>query len=197
MNYKQYNDYELVYMVRENDDFSRDILFEKYQPIIHKIAGECFVRYSSYGFDYDDFVQEANIAFQKAILYFNEEKDIKFYTFVVICIRRRMMSYCRKISNDKKNISNYEVLDIDHCIVPDPKINISSLMESLELENVIKDIMWNLPIEKSSIFELKINGFTYQEISTLLDIPISSVEFKNRTAKKKLQYYLNKHYSIL
>ena len=42
MKYKQYNDYELIYMVRENDDSSRDILYQKYIPIIHHLANNFY-----------------------------------------------------------------------------------------------------------------------------------------------------------
>jgi len=38
MNYKKINDYELLYMVRENDDYSKDLLYEKYLPIIKSLA---------------------------------------------------------------------------------------------------------------------------------------------------------------
>ena len=78
MNYKNYNDYELIYSVREKDDFAFDIIFEKYQPIIHKIAGDYFKSYSNYGYDYQDFVQEGNIAFQKALIYYDENKNSIF-----------------------------------------------------------------------------------------------------------------------
>lgn len=44
MNYKKYNDYELIYMIRENDDSSQNILFEKYQPIIRKFANDFYMR---------------------------------------------------------------------------------------------------------------------------------------------------------
>ena len=44
MNYKNYNDYELIYSVREKDDFAFDIIFEKYQPIIKKFATDFFQR---------------------------------------------------------------------------------------------------------------------------------------------------------
>ena len=66
MNYKNYNDYELIYMVREND-VPFDLLFEKYMPILRKLSSVYYMRYSSYGYDYEDFLQEACIAFQRAI----------------------------------------------------------------------------------------------------------------------------------
>ena len=51
MNYKNYNDYELISMVRENDEFSYYSLFEKYKPIVKNISKEFYDRYSDYGYD--------------------------------------------------------------------------------------------------------------------------------------------------
>ena len=40
MNYKNINDYEVLYMIRENSDDARDLIFQKYSPIIKKIANK-------------------------------------------------------------------------------------------------------------------------------------------------------------
>lgn len=196
MNYKNYNDYELIYSVREKDDLAFDIIFEKYQPIIRKIAGDYFKSYANYGYDYEDFVQEGNIAFQKALIYYDENKNSIFYTFAVLCIRRKLLSFCRKISSAENKISNKELIDIDNCIVIDDKNSISSFIDYCELEKIIKKVLYNLSFEKSSIFELRINGFTYSEIGVLLNLPSSTVEFKNRTARRKLQESLQNYYFI-
>ena len=196
MGYKQYNDYELIYMVRENDDDSQDILFQKYQPIVRKIAGEYFSHYSSYGYDYEDFVQEGNVAFQKSVMYYDEKKDSTFYTFVVLCIRRKLLSFCRKISSPKKNISQHEVLDIDDCVVADKSNDISDLCHYFEIEDICRKLLWELSLEKSSVFELRMNGFTYQEIGILLDLPTSTAEFQNRVIRRELKKRLQKYYFI-
>ena len=47
MKYKNYNDYELIYMVKENDDFSYDALYKKYMPIIKSIAYDFYIKYKS------------------------------------------------------------------------------------------------------------------------------------------------------
>ena len=68
MNYKNYNDYELIYMVREKDDYSEDILLKKYLPVIKSISSEYYLKYKNYCCEYDDFLQEAMIGFQKALV---------------------------------------------------------------------------------------------------------------------------------
>ena len=72
MNYNNYNDYELIYRVQENDELSGDILFRKYLPIIRNIAREYYNRYPVSGYDYDDYFQEGAIAFQKALTSYND-----------------------------------------------------------------------------------------------------------------------------
>lgn len=171
MNYKNYNDYELIYMVRENDDYSYDILFNKYLPIIKNIAKKYYNLYNSYSYDLEDFEQEAYIAFQKAINSFSDSKNAIFYTFVIICIERHLISFCNKISNNKKNISNIFVDSLD-------KVEISDSLDILNdyfiynsnLKN-IWNIIYNKKIEYISVFELRWNHFSFSEISILLDMP--------------------------
>lgn len=183
-------------MVRENDDNCRDILFSKYQPVIHNIANEYYRRFSKYGYDYDDFVQEANIAFQRALIHYDENKNIMFYTFAVLCIKRSLLTFCRQISNVNKNISCEDTYEINDEILADPNSDIKYYIDSFEMEEIFHSIIISLPIELSSIFELKINGFTFSEIGILLDIPSSSAEYKNRIARRKLKRCLHRYYSI-
>ena len=115
MQYKKYNDYELVYMVRENE-LSKDLLYRKYQPLLRKISEEFYRQYKYYGCDYEDFLQEANIAFEKAIINFDDSKESLFYSFVDLCVKRRLISFSRNISNSKKNISAHYYIDINETI---------------------------------------------------------------------------------
>ena len=46
MNYKKYNDYELIYMIRENDNDSYDILYNKYLPVMKSIAFNYYNKYT-------------------------------------------------------------------------------------------------------------------------------------------------------
>lgn len=195
MNYKR-NDYELIYMVRENDENSRDILFEKYLPIIKSLASEYYQKYDSYGYDYEDFVQEALVAFQKSLVSFDEAKDTLFYTFTVVCIRRSLLSFCRNITNSKKNISNNNLLSVDEYenVIEDVDSNISSITDILEVNKMVKEMIFDMSFENSCIFELRYNGFSYREIGILLDLPVSSVEFKNRAAKRKYENLIKKYF---
>lgn len=186
MDYKKYNDYELIYMVRENDDCSYGTLLNKYMPIIRKVAGEFYKQFDTFGYDLDDFIQEAYLGFQKALRYFDENKNILFYTFVTMCINRRLLSFCRRITCDKKNISSYYLEDIDTSPVADEDDTEMFFLEQ-ELYSNIWNVVYTFPLDYICVFELKINMFQYPEIETLLDIPIRRAQFMMRKLYKKIR----------
>lgn len=193
MDYKKYNDYELIYMVKEENDFSLNILYQKYSPVIFNIANGIYKQFCQYGYDLEDFVQEAYIAFQNALVSFDESRNILFYTFVVVCIKRRLLSFCRKITRGIKNVSFYSN-EFDDSLIVDDKSDLDSLWNDIEIQNIFRNIICNLSLEEGAIFELKMNGFTYREISNLLDIPVSSAEFRNRKARQQLRQALQEYY---
>ena len=194
MNYKKYNDYELIYMIRENDDSSQNILFEKYQPIIRKFANDFYMRYKSNGYDYEDFLQEATIEFQKALLSFDDSKDNLFYSFAILCIQRRLLSFCRRFMSDKYKNVFFDTISTDDVLCVDIRNNIDSIFDEKELEKILKNIIFDLSWEEGIVFELRLNGFQYLEISKLLDISCRKVgiilkSVRNIVRKRIYNYY--------
>ena len=63
MDYKKINDYEVVYLVKENDEEARKIMFNKYIPIVRKLASKYSMSAKWARVDFDDLVQEGLIAF--------------------------------------------------------------------------------------------------------------------------------------
>ncbi len=194
MDYKKLNDNELIYMVQENDEDSTDLLVKKYSPIIYKLSLEYYNNYKGFLYEFDDFYQEALNAFYRALFSYNSNKEVLFYTFVVVCIKRALRSFGRKVSSNTKNdISNIDISELEYCI-EDEKEN-PVIRDSFKgLEKIIKDVIFNLSLDVGAILELKLNGFTYKEISKLLDIPMSSVEFRSRRARKLLRNKINAYY---
>lgn len=193
MDYKKYNDNELIYMVQENDEYSTSILLEKYTPIIFKLSNEYYKKYNGCIYEMDDFYQEALVSFYKALYTYDNTKNVLFYTYVIICIKRALSSFGRLVLNSKNKDDNVDITELEYCI-EDVLENPITRESYKELENIIKDVIFSLSLEAGAIIELKINGFTYKEISKLLDIPISSVEFKSRRARKLLRNKVNAYY---
>lgn len=184
MNYKKYNDYELIYNVRENDDYSYDCLFNKYIPIMKKLAYKYYSNYKDYGCELEDFQQEAYISFYSAVNSYNEDQNSLFYTFVVLCINRALSTFCRKITCEKKNINCNYLINIDDVPYIFGENNIEDYYNNIGVRDFIKSIYLNMNLDDSCILELRYNGFTYKEISILLDIPLRKVQLRGRKIKR-------------
>lgn len=188
MDYKDLNDYELIYMVRENDDSSYGTLFNKYLPVIKRISSEYYRLFSNYGFDYSDFLQEGYLGFQKAVSGFNEENDTLFYTFLTICLRRHLKSFCKKITCDSKNVNRCNFVDIDNTEVEDCSLNIDYNMARDDIVREMWDVVYSFDdIIFSCIFELRLNNFKHSEIAELLDIDVRQVKLLQRRIYKAIR----------
>ena len=187
MNYKNYNDYELISMVRENDEFSYYSLFEKYKTIVKNISKEFYDRYSDYGYDYDDFIQEGYVGFQNALNKYDSSKGALFYTFVELCIRRRLLSFTKNITLPKRNISNKYFVSLDDLDVRDNSVSLNDELDYEDTMNTIKDVLYSLDLKYTAPFELKMNNFSLKEISILLEVSINSVSYRVNLVRDEIR----------
>ena len=187
MNYKNYNDYELISMVREDDEFSYYSLFEKYKPIVKNISKEFYDRYSDYGYDYDDFIQEGYVGFQNALNKYDSSKGALFYTFVELCIRRRLLSFTKNITLPKRNISNKYFVSLDDLDVRDNSVSLNDELDYEDTMNTIKDVLYSLDLKYTAPFELKMNNFSLKEISILLEVSINSVSYRVNLVRDEIR----------
>lgn len=187
MNYKDVNDYELVYRIRENDDDAVNVMLKKYEPIIISIAKKYYGIVKNHGADMNDLIQEGRIAVVKAISSYNPNSTSIFYTYVSICIDRHFITYCRNLTSFKNLPLNYSITD--EClysigdISKDPAM---SLFQLYECENFMKEKN-SFDFRDSNIFELRYNGFSYKEIAILLDLPVSTVDSRLCKIRRTLQ----------
>ncbi len=183
MDYKNFNDYEVVYMIRENDEDSRNLMFRKYFPVVRRYAFKFLDFAKNHGMELDDLIQEGMIALNHAIDYYSENSGVLFYTYATLCIQRHLITFCRNIGSNRHLILNQSVSDEF----------ISYRMENAYTEHFfsfeedefvfIKNLF---DLKYSSVFELRYNGFSYREISELLDVPISTIDGRICKIKKVL-----------
>ena len=178
MNYKEFNDYELISHIRDNIEEANEILFEKYKPLIENNARKLLKTSKKNGIEFYDLVQEGMVGLNNALNTFDENKEASFYTYAKKCIERKQLSYVigserkkHKLLNESISYNINENDDINDMpkILIDNSQNPENMMldteNSNELTNKIKSLL--TPFERE-VFELKINGFTYIEISEKL-----------------------------
>lgn len=192
MNYKNYNDYEIFYLIEEKDQDAYDLLFLKYKPIINKYAIKYYNLYKNIGISLDDLVQEGNIGLFNAISRYKKDNSNLFWTYANVCIKGNIINYLKKY-NSKKNVSFNLAISLqqeleDNYQLEDIISNSPNCSEYVYLEeNINKIINYknNLNSINSSIFELKYNNFSIDEISILLDINKKKVENSLYQSRKR------------
>lgn len=192
MEYNINNDYELIYLIKEDDEQALNTMFKKYEPLIKRIANHYLKTFKDFNIDFEDLVQEGRIGLYRAIKSFKAEKDILFYTFAFICIKSQILSVYRKSLRDKAKSLTLATLQDDLSFFEQTGFIDSPdmLIEENSLTEKIIDFKNNLDTEDSCIFELRYNSFNYKEISQLLDINIKTVDNKLVKIKKKLRKFL-------
>jgi len=187
MDYKCVNDYELIYMIRENDEDTSDFLFNKYSSIIKKISSKYVLYAKDRGVEFDDLIQEGYVGLSSAVNSFKDNMDSTFYTFACLCIERQIKTYCKRVGSNKQEVLN-QALSRDY----DNLVQIySPNYSSFDNEIISKDSFISyknlFSLKHSTVFELRYNGFSYQEISELLDIPINTVDSRLCKIRKVLR----------
>ena len=89
MDYKNLNDYELVYQVKEHDEVAYGILLDKYSHLVDMLAKKYIKNNSNIGLEYEDLYQEGMVGIIKALDDYNES-DTLFYTYASLCAKREM-----------------------------------------------------------------------------------------------------------
>lgn len=185
--YEDENDYELLYMVSENnDDDAKEIFFEKYDNLIRMKASKYTKFVSSKGFDFNDLFQEGRLGLTQALNDFKNQRNVSFFTFANLCIDRQISSFLRNIAREKHEVLNNSIsLDttintigrpITDLILDDKNIDPEeSFIEMEEKEQLFSEIDKLLTESERDVFNLRVQGFTYKEISQLLNITEKSI----------------------
>ena len=107
--YNDENDYELLYLIKEENEDAKEVFFEKYRPLVEMKANKFYSMYKNNGYELNDLIQEGMLALNSAIKDYEHEKDVKFNTFANVCIDRQLLSYIRDFNRQKHQVLNSSV----------------------------------------------------------------------------------------
>lgn len=196
MRYKGINDYELLYLVGENNEEVYNSIYAKYKPLIHRMAKTLCENYKSALVEYDDLFQEGMYGLNNAIKSFNGKSGSLFYTLAKLCISREMNGYVAKMLRGKNMILSSAVsfdtpISKNGFVVEDTLYShddsVELQFESIEMEKYILDLKYELKDEYMPVYELKLNGFSNAAIANLLDLRYKDVDNYLRSIKKTLR----------
>ena len=104
--FRKYNDYELLYLVKINIEEAKEILFWKYSFLIKSRIYKMGVPQ----FLWDDYFQEGCLMLHKAIRIYDESSQMTFTGFFELLLKRKIMTLLKK---DLKKISNEQYDDFE------------------------------------------------------------------------------------
>ena len=193
MNYKDFNDYELLDHIYSCNEDANEILIYKYRPLTINLAKK-LIKYCNGGIDINDLIQEGLVGLNEAINSFREDKETNFGTYAKLCIERRMYSlvkstrtYKNKILNESISLEDDEENNIDKFLI-DNSNNPSDMIEENDYqEKVEKELNKQLTDLEKQVFELKKNYFNYKEIADILEKEPKVIDNTIQRIKTKLK----------
>lgn len=176
--YKNLNDYELLYMVSENDESAKKLIYDKYKPLIINTAYKYYKIGKSFGLEIDDFIQEGYYGLYQALSNFSEDKDCLFYTYALRSISSKMHNLCVRNNTKRRQVLNNSIsLDMNigedntsliELIADKSAPNPWTLLDNYDFYSILKECIYGSSLLQGSILELKLNGFNINSISKLL-----------------------------
>ncbi len=195
MKYREYNDFELLSFVCEQNEEANEILYEKYKPLITQISNIYNNRYGYLGIDINDLISEGMLGLSIALNTFDEVKDNTFYSYAKVCIERNINTFIKKIKGLKYKYLNesvsYDNTNDDYSIenvISDNTYN--PLYSMINDENIgevytyLKSILTDLEYK---VLRLKVDGLNYKEIASILNTNPKNIDNALYRIKDKLR----------
>lgn len=181
----------LIFKAKEGDDDACKKVINEYTRLIYSIINNYHLEYGDYSVSKEDLFQEGCIALLEACKTFKQNGNTKFSTYAYIVIKRRVIReyykmvkpYHEEFSFDKYEMQDHMDFFSNRC-VSDNELSYTINEKRYDL----KDIDF-ISKEDKKIIELRMQNYSYKEISELLNISIKRVDNRlsriRKTCKKK------------
>ena len=197
--YTTLDEAEVIEAAKAGDERAMEYLLERYQGLLGHICEKYFLRDG----ERDDLMQEAMIGFVQAVQDYNPESGKQFKNFAFLCVKRELDS-CVKRSNRKKHMILNDAVPINYTNGEDEEmvenealwmerdktgsvITPESLMlekeSCVETSSILADILSKLEYK---VLIMRLMGYSYNEITLLLQLENKSVDNAMQRIRKKL-----------
>ena len=174
--FKKYNDYELLYLIKINVEEAKDILFWKYSFLIksriYKLGVPKFL--------WDDYYQEGCLMLYRAIKIYDENSPMSFTGFFELLLKRKIITLLRK---DLKIISFEQYDEFENY----PESNNDNLLREYDVDD------FNLAeLEKVAYIRLIIQQEKPDFVAKELGVSNRTIYNAKQRALRKIKNKINK-----
>ena len=187
---------ERVILAKNGNKQELNNLIESFEPLIKNIIN---AKVSGVvGTDFDDALQEGRVGFLNAVKNFNENLNISFTTFAKRVVENAILSYIRNITSKTNSLNVFGVPlnnqgEIEETgedkIIPLKSPDLSPEEEFISSENIERELLElkeKLSEFEKTILDLKLEGYSYDEIATELSKTKKSVDNAMNRIKTKI-----------
>jgi RNA polymerase sigma-70 factor (family 1) len=174
-------DHALFLLIKKGDKDAFVAIYHKYHPYLYSLA----LRYLKNVEAAEETVQHVFVKLWESVRHIEIEINLKNYLYTMT--KNYILNYFR---DNKKTVSiNYvnaqeEILDEDDFL---------TLLEEMQLLEILKQGIENLPTRKKEVCEMKMEGnVSNQEIADRMGISIHTVKSHYQEAIKMLRNYFHK-----
>jgi len=139
-------------------------------------------KFSNTGLPEEDLVQEGLLGYMKAEMTFKPESGFKFETYASRVISNRFIDIIRRkrhMGND--GLGSLSGREIAGDFSLDDQVNL------IEIKNILSD---RVPELERAIFNSWIQGFSYEEISKIFDLPRKKIDNTVQKVKKIVKAHI-------
>jgi len=193
------NETEFIKLAQRGDKRAQERLFKEYRGFIYYVCQGYFLKDG----EQQDLFQEAAIGFLEAIKAFNFNLNVKFRNFAFLCIKRELDSAVSRSNRKKRQILNNAIsiysskddcsnrLDAayftnEHLLKDENNTPENNFLEKEELFELVGFLQKELTDLEQDVILLRLQGFSYREITDILTIQPKAVDNAIQRVRKKI-----------
>ena len=192
----EYN--ELLYMIRQKDEYAYDRLIEKSKVIVIKVYKDMITKYPFCKLYREDIIQELTILVCELVNSYREDHDCAFPTYLNKCLKNKATELVRTYLNSKNRINNYcvDIYDVvaettanyyTKCVNYGYRYDPKVMFDYQSTLHKFEDYYNKLSLMEKEIFMSYLNGASYKEIADKLSISTKTVDNYLQKQKRRLR----------
>ena len=131
-----YNDYELLYLIKENNDKALEIMMEKYKPLIWRVILNLAID----PIYHDDYFQEGLMCLYRSINIFDDRYNKTFTRFFELVWQRRALTLKNSDKLLYEYVDSYDSFSVDCFVLEEMEQEYKISLEYNRLKDIDKDI---------------------------------------------------------
>ncbi|MDD2212797.1 MAG: sigma-70 family RNA polymerase sigma factor [Clostridia bacterium] len=194
------NETELLKLAQSGDERAQEELLKDYRGFIYYLCKNYFLKDG----EQQDLVQEATIGLLEAIKAYDFNKNVKFRNFAFLCIKRELNSAVSRSNRKKRQILN-NALSIhsnshdddstrfgssryakEHLLKNEKDTPENNFLEKEGVEELIAFLQKKLTCLEQNVLLLRLQGFSYLEITGALAIQPKAVDNAIQRIRRKI-----------